>query len=510
MEELKSEQVSNGVEVSGHGVELDPVPPQDSVPSQVLDRHINLSSIINFGLLVIVSWEAFAVTFQFALLNGGPATMVYGCILVGIGSTFVSLSLAELASIDPAVGAQYRWAAHLAPAAPRFWGLIQGWLTLFAWVAGLAAGPALMAETIMGMAAFNYPNYTPHPYQYTLLMWALIIVPFVFNLFFRKLLNPFELIGGLCHFLFFIVAIVTLAVLAERSTPQFVFQTLTEGLSGWSDPGVQWGIGLLTVTYAVTGFDGTLHMSDEVKRVRTRLPKSIIIASVSNSIMLFAFIICLLFCIGDINKVSTAPVPIIETFYQATKSVNATNFLVSMPIIVLFFTQFNAYASVSRLTWTFAKDKGLPFHRTFAYVHPTLRIPLNALALDCTIAFLLVTIYIGSSTAFEAIISLQGMALCVSYITPITFIAWRRIFGTAPPPGPFTLGPWGLLCNLLALVYLILVVIWMPFPTMLPVTGSNMNYAGPVLGFVILAALVDWMISGRKRFKVPVAPKIHE
>ena len=27
---------------------------------------------------------------------------------------------------DPAVGAQYRWAASFAPVAPRFWGLIQG------------------------------------------------------------------------------------------------------------------------------------------------------------------------------------------------------------------------------------------------------------------------------------------------------------------------------------------------------------------------------------------------
>ena len=135
---------------------------------------------------------------------------------------------------------------------------------------------------------------------------------------------------------------------------------------------------------------------------------------------------------------------------------------------------------------------------------------MNALALVCIIAFLLVIIYIGSSTAFNAIISLQAMALCVSYMPPITFIALRRAFGTAPPPGPFALGRWGLLCNILALLYLIFVVIWMPFPTMLPVTGSNMNYAGPLLGFIILAALVDWVISGHKRFQVPVAPKIHE
>lgn len=39
------------------------------------------------------------MTFQFALYNGGPASMIYGAILVGFGATAVALSLAELASM---------------------------------------------------------------------------------------------------------------------------------------------------------------------------------------------------------------------------------------------------------------------------------------------------------------------------------------------------------------------------------------------------------------------------
>lgn len=45
------------------------------------------------------SWEVVATGFQFALLNGGPASMVYGGILSGFGSTMLGLSLAELASM---------------------------------------------------------------------------------------------------------------------------------------------------------------------------------------------------------------------------------------------------------------------------------------------------------------------------------------------------------------------------------------------------------------------------
>jgi len=105
-------------------------------------------------------------------------------------------------------------------------------------------------------------------------------------------------------------------------------------------------------------------------KVRTRTPQSIIIATISNAIMLFAFTLCLLFTIGDAELVASTPtgVPLIEVFYQATNSKPATNFLVMMPVIILIFAQFNVLASVSRLIWVFAKDHGMPFSRFFSRV----------------------------------------------------------------------------------------------------------------------------------------------
>jgi hypothetical protein len=49
------------------------------------------------------------------------------------------------------------------------------------------------------------------------------------------------------------VSIITLVVLAERSTTEFVFETLTHSESGWNNPGVCFGLGLLTITYSVSG-----------------------------------------------------------------------------------------------------------------------------------------------------------------------------------------------------------------------------------------------------------------
>lgn len=131
--------------------------------------------------------------------------------------------------------------------------------------------------------------------------------------------------------------------------------------------------------------------------------------------------------------------------------------------------------------------------------------PLNALALMSTICFILALVYIGSATAYNAIISLSAIGLHISYVIPITFMLLKKLRGQHLAYGPFNLGRWGIPVNVFSLTYLIFVIIWMPFPSFTPVTRYTMNYAGPVLIIILIGALMDWKLSGHKRFEVPVA-----
>ncbi|KAK6431632.1 hypothetical protein LTR95_012209 [Oleoguttula sp. CCFEE 5521] len=47
------------------------------------------------------------------------------------------------------------------------------------------------------------------------------------------------------------------------------------------------------------------------------------------------------------------------------------------------------------------------------------------------------------------------------------------------------------------------IIIFLPWPSTVPVTLKTLNWSGPVFGFVMLLALFDWFISGRKRFVAP-------
>lgn len=261
-----------------------------------------------------------------------------------------------------------------------------GWITTAAWCFACAGPPSILANMITSLAIFNNKTYEPQRWHTSLIMIATMVLAFVFNLRFRNLLDAFEITGGVLHFVLFVVIIAVIAALNPRSSSDFVFKTLTSDVSGWSNPGVSWGLGLLTVTFSVSGYDSVLHMSrsnygrfyyaylllvsgDEVKKVRTRVPQSIIIACTVNAIMLFVFVLVLLFYLGPLDDtVISAPLPLIYVLYGATGSKAATNTLIALISFIIFFALFNVFASVSRLVWVFAKDNGLPFSDILAYV----------------------------------------------------------------------------------------------------------------------------------------------
>jgi hypothetical protein len=104
--------------------------------------------------------------------------------------------------------------------------------------------------------------------------------------------------------------------------------------------------------------------------VRKRVPQSIVTSTISNAIMQWAWILLILYTFGDPEVVAsdTTGLPIIQVYYQATKSKAAATVFVLMPFVICLVALFNCFASVSRLTWAFAVDNGLPFPRFFSKV----------------------------------------------------------------------------------------------------------------------------------------------
>lgn len=230
---------------------------------------------------------------------------------------------------------------------------MQGWLTTFAWNAACALNPYLMGSMIQGCILLCDETYVPQGWHTTLLAYASMALPIFCNIYARKIIAPLEIVSAVLHVLLLIVFVVVLTVMARRSTPDFVFQTSFFGLSGWNSPGIEWSIGLLAVIFPMGGYDSILHMADEVKDAPRKVPMAMVGATLLSGVVAFVFIVVLMFCLGDVDKVSNTAtgLPIIETLYEATNSKAGTVFLVMCIYFIIGASQFNILASVSRLAW---------------------------------------------------------------------------------------------------------------------------------------------------------------
>lgn len=70
-------------------------------------------------------------------------------------------------------------------------------------------------------------------------------------------------------------------------------------------------------------------------------------------------------------------------------------------------------------------------------------------------------------------------------------------------PGPYTLGRYGMVLNIIGLVFLLFASITFNFPTVNPVDYNNMNYTSAAIGVIGLISIVTWLTTGRKHFTGP-------
>jgi len=158
--------------------------------------------------------------------------------------------------------------------------------------------------------------------------------------------------------------------------------------------------------------------------------------------------------------------------------------------------------AASRITWSFARDKAIPCYQIFSRLnHGLNEAPVNAHLLATVIQLLVGLIYLGSSAAFNAFVGVAVMCLQASFTMPvaISLATGRKHVVDAP----FSLGRWGYVANLIALLWTLFQLVLLSMPAIIPVTPVTMNYAAVVgVGFAVISALW-YLISGRYQYAGP-------
>jgi len=147
--------------------------------------------------------------------------------------------------------------------------------------------------------------------------------------------------------------------------------------------------------------------------------------------------VTVLYCLGDIEKVvnTATGYPFIQVFFDSTGSIVGATVMAAVVLILTWSCAIGITTTASRMTWSFARDNGLPASKWLSKVDPRTKVPVIACLVVTGISALLTLIYIGSDTAFNDVISLTITGFYGSYFFPAAFLLYHRIKGNILPKG---------------------------------------------------------------------------
>ena len=138
-------------------------------------------------------------------------------------------------------------------------------------------------------------------------------------------------------------------------------------------------------------------------------------------------------------------------------------------------------------------------------MNPRFLVPVNAILFSGGFTVIISLINLGSSDAFNAILSLAAVAQMATYLVSISCILYRRL--TAPhllPKAQWSLGKYGVLINSISVAYAGFVWFWMFWPTTASVNATSMNYAVVMFFGVLAIAAAFFVVKARKTYFGPV------
>ncbi|KAG5964862.1 hypothetical protein E4U56_002045 [Claviceps arundinis] len=472
---------------------------------QELKRNFSMLSMLGLAFAILNTWTALAASITLALPSGGSSAVIWGLIVAGICNLCLAASLAEFLSAYPTAGGQYHWAAIVSwKSSSRGISYITGWINVCGWVALSATGPLLGSTFVMNIIQMLHPSFKAQPWHQFLIYVAFALIALVLNALLTRLLPYFTKAAFLWSVTGFIVIVITALACAAPNfqTGESVYGHFRND-TGWPD-GIAWMLGLLQGAFALTGFDATAHMIEEIPNPQRQGPKIMLYCIVIGMLTGFIFLSGLLFCVNNMDDVITASWgPLLQIFMDATKSKAGSTCLLIFPLLCMVFTTVTLVCASTRMSYAFARDRGMPFSSFFARVHPTLDVPLNALFWTVGWVIVFGCIFLGSSSTFNAITSAAVVALGVTYAIPpaIHLLRGRAML---PEDRSFKIpGVFGWVLNIIGILWTIVTTVLFVFPPELPATANNMNYCIVAFGIMLAIAGTTWVLDGRKHFEGP-------
>jgi urea carboxylase system permease len=473
------------------------------------------------------TFSSFAVAFSYISPSTGIFTL-FALGLVTIGGAFIwtwpvvaagqfiiALNFAEVTSHYPLAGSVFQWTKYLAN---RTYSWFTGWIYLFAGIltvtAVVATLPLALIPAINGLGWHSLGAGSSSTYLHTSLVVAAItlVVITVLNIYGVKLVAVINNTGVLFEILGMFVFALILMIFHNHQGIGVVFKSggLHVGPSTFL-------IAMFMSLFVIYGFDTASTLAEETRDPRRTAPKAVLFSIIGAFIIGGVFLLGTLMAIPNLHTAITAnggfgwsPANIIEANFSPHFA-TLYLFVVSAAIFVCCLS---IMAATIRLCFGMSRDNQLPFSQHLSKVSPRLHTPVWTCITVAVVAAIPFIQYSGAG-----IIAIAATAMIyLSYFLGNLAILRARLRGWPKAPAPFSLGSWGLIVNIVGLLYGGAMLINFAWPrvqsNMTPKQSGVLNFhigflngipiLWTVLVFIVLVGGIYYLITGRTKDFVPV------
>jgi amino acid transporter len=472
----------------------------------------------NFAIsFTIISILAGCLTsFSIAFNQGGPVTITWGWLIVGLFCVFVSLAMGEIASTYPTAGGLYFWSSKL-PGGGAGWGWFTGWFNLIGQIAVTASigfGCAIFMTSWLNLITSGHYGNTYHWIYLTYLF--IMIAAGLINLFKVSITAALNAFSAWWHMVGVIVIVFILGIVPDhhRSFSYVFGQTINN--TGFGGQSWTHGVfiyvfltGFLMAQYTITGYDASAHMSEETRSASIGAAWGMVMSVVVSVVFGFILLVAVTFAIPNDANAAAAGGGIVTYIWQTSMSTRWAEFLLFIAVVAQTFCTIASVTSASRMMFAFSRDGAVPGHRWWSRVSKRDRVPVYTVWAICVLSFLLMVPTLSNAFVGYAVgTSIAVIGLYIAFVLPIIL---RLRAGESFERGAWHLGKHYKWIDWVAILWIafISIAFVLPFASVgIPgnegFTWDFVNYTPLTVGVAFVLFGGWYLLSARKWFKGPI------
>jgi urea carboxylase system permease len=443
---------------------------------QRLNRTLGSFSAFAAGFSYLSVLTGSSQLFHIGYSAGGPA-FFWTWPAVFLGQFLVALCFAELAARFPLSGGVYQW-SKLVGSEPVGW--MSGWVYLACSVITLASTALALQTTLPQLAPVfqlvgNPAAKADAARNAVWLGSGLIAITTLINVVGVRVLARINNVGVLVEMLGTVLLIGLLAAVARRG-PAVVLDAQGRGAGealGYLGPALA---ASLMATFVLYGFDTAGTLAEETEEPRRRAPRAILLALGSVGVVGSLLVFTAIRAAPDLRDPALSHVGggLPHVVKLALGSALGSPFLLVV-VFAIFVCTLTVHAAAVRLMFALARDNHLPFSRLLARVNTGSRTPTVPAVVIGLAASGLLVVNLDFPQVIEVLASLAVVWANLAYLfVTVPLLRLRRSGWPAgddldesddgPEPAIFGLGQLGVLVNLAAVAWGVLVVFNIGWP----------------------------------------------